>query len=318
MSKVRVGIASWFVLLACPSAPASDVVEPQPAIEEILVTGQQPGPGLWKVTRPADGADHVLWILGSYGPLPRKMSWRSAELETALAESQAVIAPVSMRASVGALGGVTLLPSLVGLRRNPDDARLQDVVPPELYARWLPLKERYIGRDEDVEKWRPIFAAQELWEQALRKSGLEPFGVVADHGEQGYRQPQPSQVAGHVAGHTPGSAHDAGRVRGGVPRVALQPRLDGDAVEVSRPAAIEVEVADPAVALNAREIVEPASDGAGIGAEEGLPDRVSGGGRFGDQGGTCERDGDAEGKDDRPAVGHGAPHNSGIGRPPAS
>jgi hypothetical protein len=150
----------------------------QPPIVEVLVTGQQPGPGLWKVTRPADGTDHVLWILGSYGPLPKQLSWRSAELEAALAESQAVIAPVSMRASVGPLGGVTLLPSLVGLRRNPDDARLEDVVPAELYARWLPLKERYIGKDGDVDKWRPIFAAQQLYEKALRKSGLESSGVV--------------------------------------------------------------------------------------------------------------------------------------------
>jgi hypothetical protein len=172
------GTATGLALLACAAALATGAEEPPPPIEEVLVTGQQPGPGLWKVTRPAGGTDHVLWILGSYGPLPKKMSWRSAELEAALAESQAVIAPVSMRASVGALGGVTLLPSLVGLRRNPDDARLEDVVPPDFYARWLPLKERYIGRDGDVDKWRPIFAAQELWEQALRKSGLEPFGVV--------------------------------------------------------------------------------------------------------------------------------------------
>lgn len=178
MGKVGAVIATGVVLFISISALAAGEAEPQPAIEEVLVTGQQPGPGLWKVSRPADGTDHVLWILGSYGPLPKKMSWRSTELEAALAESQAVIAPVSMRASVGALGGVTLLPSLVGVRRNPDGARLEDVVPPELYARWLPLKERYIGRDGDVEKWRPIFAAQELYEQALRKSGLEPYGVV--------------------------------------------------------------------------------------------------------------------------------------------
>jgi uncharacterized protein YbaP (TraB family) len=178
VGKVGARIATGLVLLACIGTRAADVLEPQPEIEEVLVTGQQPGPGLWKVTRPADGTEHVLWILGSYGPLPKRMSWRSTELEAALAGSQAVIAPVSMRASVGALGGVTLLPSLIGVRRNPDGARLEDVVPPELYARWLPLKERYIGRDDDVEKWRPIFAAQELYEQALRKSGLEPSGVV--------------------------------------------------------------------------------------------------------------------------------------------
>jgi uncharacterized protein YbaP (TraB family) len=178
VKRVWAAMTSALALLACAAAGATDATVAEPPIEEVLVTGQQPGPGLWKVSRPSDGTDHVLWILGSYGPLPKKLSWRSAELEAALAESQAVIAPVAMRASVGPLAGVTLLPSLVGLRRNPDDARLEDVVPAELYARWLPLKQRYIGKNGDVEKWRPIFAAQELYEQALRKSGLDSSGVV--------------------------------------------------------------------------------------------------------------------------------------------
>jgi hypothetical protein len=160
-----------------PGGTAPAPIESAP-IEEVLVTGQQPGPGLWKVTRPSAGDDHVLWILGTYGPLPRKMRWRSTELEAVLAESQELIGPVAMRAKVGPLGGVTLLPSLIGVRRNPNDQRLQEVVPAELYARWLPLKQRYIGRDNDVEKWRPIFAAWELYEKALRSSGFESYGVI--------------------------------------------------------------------------------------------------------------------------------------------
>ena len=160
-----------------PGSAAAAPIESAP-IEEVLVTGQQPGPGLWKVTRPSAGNDHVLWILGTYGPLPRKMQWRSTELEAVLAESQELIGPVAMRAKVGPLGGVTLLPSLIGVRRNPDDQRLQEVVPVELYARWVPLKQRYIGRDDDVEEWRPIFAAWELYEKALRSSGFEPYGVI--------------------------------------------------------------------------------------------------------------------------------------------
>ena len=147
-------------------------------LEEVLVTGQQPGPGLWKVTRPAAGNDHVLWILGSYGPLPKKMQWRSTELEVVLRESQEVIGPPAMKAEVGALGGVTLIPSLLGLRKNPDGKKLQDVVPPDLYARWLPLKERYVGKDDDINGWRPIFAAAVLYEVALRKKGFETTGVI--------------------------------------------------------------------------------------------------------------------------------------------
>ena len=172
-------IASTSAVFAAdvPGGAAPALIEATP-VEEVLVTGQQPGPGLWRVTRPSAGNDHVLWILGTYGPLPKKLRWRSTELEAVLAESEELIGPVAMRAAVGPLGGVTLLPSLIGLRKNPNDQRLQDVVPADLYARWVPLKQRYIGRDNDVEEWRPIFAAQELYEEAIRSVGFESFGVI--------------------------------------------------------------------------------------------------------------------------------------------
>ena len=181
MKVVRTATAAVLLVATLAAAglaetPAADVA-PQ-LIEEVLVTGQQPGPGLWKVTNPAEDSGHVLWILGTHGPLPKKMHWRSTELEATLAESQELIGPVAMRAEVGPLGGFTLLPSLIGLRKNPNDQRLQDVVPAELYARWVPLKQRYIGRDDDVEEWRPIFAAQELYEEAIRSAGFESFGVI--------------------------------------------------------------------------------------------------------------------------------------------
>jgi hypothetical protein len=157
---------------AAPEAGAPETT----AIEEVLVTGQQPGPGLWKVTDEASG--HVLWILGNHSPLPKKMTWRSRELEAVLASSQQLLAPVSVDASVGPLGGITLLPSLVGVRRNPGDQRLQDVVPPDLYARWQPLKARYLGHDDSAEQWRPLFAAQELYLAVLKQSNLVPYDGV--------------------------------------------------------------------------------------------------------------------------------------------
>jgi len=157
---------------ATPETPPPDAA----TLEEVLVTGQQPGPGLWKVTDEASG--HVLWILGNHSPLPKKMTWRSHELEAVLASSQQLLAPVSVDASVGPLGGITLLPSLVGVRHNPDDKRLQDVVPPDLYARWLPLKARYLGNDDSAEQWRPLFAAQELYLAALKQNNLVPYDGV--------------------------------------------------------------------------------------------------------------------------------------------
>lgn len=143
-------------------------------LDEILVTGEQPGPGLWRVSK----GEHSLWILGSYGPLPKRMSWRSSEVEGVIAQSQEFITGTSVNADIGFFKGLTLLPSIVGIRNNPDGAKLKEVVPAELYARWQVLKEKYIGRDNDAEKWRPIFAAQELYSKALEKAGLVQGGIV--------------------------------------------------------------------------------------------------------------------------------------------
>jgi len=175
------GSLALLTLLCLPpvvraQAPAGSATDAP--IEEVLVTGQQPGPGLWKVTRPGDPNGHVLWILGNYSPLPKKLSWRSTELESVLAQSQAVLAPVSVSASAGPLGGITLLPTLIGVRDNPGGQKLQDVVPPDLYARWLPLKARYLGKDQGVESWRPIFAAQELYRAALKQKSLVPYDGI--------------------------------------------------------------------------------------------------------------------------------------------
>ena len=38
--------------------------------EEVLVTGERPGPGLWKISKD----NHVLWILGTHAPLAKAMS----------------------------------------------------------------------------------------------------------------------------------------------------------------------------------------------------------------------------------------------------
>lgn len=168
----------WLALVLGATLLAAALARADDALEEVMVTGQQPGPGLWQVTRPGDPHGHVLWILGNYSPLPKNMTWRSSELAAVLAASQAVLAPVSVSASAGPLGGITVLPSLMGVRKNPDHRPLQQVVPADLYARWLPLKARYLGNDDRVEAWRPIFAAQELYRVALKKHELVPYDGV--------------------------------------------------------------------------------------------------------------------------------------------
>jgi hypothetical protein len=104
--------------------------EPPPAaplevLDTALVVGEQPGPGLWKVSRD----DHVMWVLANYGPLPKGMTWRSQQIE----------------------------------------ARM-----------WLVSREKYFGRDDDIEEWRPEIALQQLRDKALGKHGLDDGPVVGE------------------------------------------------------------------------------------------------------------------------------------------
>lgn len=162
-----------------PAAPAGTLPGDEGVrdMETIVVTGVQPGPGLWKVSK----GDHVLWVLGTVTPLPKGMRWLSRDVEAVIAESQEVIDPpgVTFDSDVGMVRGMLMIPSLLKARRNPDGETLRELLPAALYARWSVLKAKYLGRDEGVEKWRPLFASQELYQAALRKSGLTPSGVVA-------------------------------------------------------------------------------------------------------------------------------------------
>lgn len=159
-----------------PDAPAVVDEAPEAVSEQILVTGQKPGPGLWKVSKD----EHVLWVFGTYAPLPKKMEWRSREVETILSQSQEYIDPPSANLDVSYWKLVTLIPQVFGLKKNPDGAQLRDLVPADVYARWLVLKEKYIGKDEGIEKERPIFAAEELFSKALKQAGLTNDGEVGD------------------------------------------------------------------------------------------------------------------------------------------
>jgi hypothetical protein len=156
-----------------PAAEAG--VEPIIDAAPVVVTGMQPGPGMWKVSR----GDHVMWVLGTQSPLPKDIEWISRDVDAVLAEAQEVISPPHFiaGADIGFFGKLALLPSFIGMRRNPQGT-LQEVLPADIYARWQDLKRKYIGRDRGIEKWRPIFAAMELYGEAVEDSGLAFDDVV--------------------------------------------------------------------------------------------------------------------------------------------
>jgi hypothetical protein len=127
------------------------------------------------------------------------MHWQSKDIEQTIASSQAVLDPprVKMDADVGFFGKLALLPALVGVRDNPDHKTLSDVLPPDLYARWTELKTKYFGagRARNLETWRPIFAAIELWNQAIRKAGLTRSDIAGDVVRNAAKQAKVEPVA---------------------------------------------------------------------------------------------------------------------------
>ena len=148
--------------------------------DEVLIIGEQPGPSLWKVYKD----DHVLWILGTFGPLPKKLQWRSQQAEDAIIHSQEVFFLPQAIPEVSFFKQITIFPSLIGLKKSPDGVSLQEKIPADVYARWLVLKEKYIGKDKGIEKYRPIFASQELLGQAQKKSGFENDDMVLERVEE--------------------------------------------------------------------------------------------------------------------------------------
>ena len=170
-------------------AAGSRAQAPEPApdgapIEEIVVTGEYPGPGLWKVTKDGEPAGHTLWIIGDPPPLPKRLAWKSTAVEAVVLRSQEILRDtgVTMKPDekIGFFSGLTLIPSALKARKNPDAAKLSEMVPPDVYARWLVQKKRFLGYDGSVENWRPLFAADKLRKAALSDLGLRDSGMVWD------------------------------------------------------------------------------------------------------------------------------------------
>ena len=159
-------------LPAPPAAVELPVPAPPPpaaanTLDEVLVTGERPGPGLWRISNGA----HELWILATLEPLPKGMIWRSAAVDARIAAAQSVLAPPRVTTDIGFLRGLTLVPALLRARRSPDGETLEQAVPHDLYIRWLALRVKYLGSGGD-EKMRPLVAALDLYMHALERAGL--------------------------------------------------------------------------------------------------------------------------------------------------
>lgn len=187
LAELNVGRRFLSACALCVTMSAAAAQSDQAPVDEsavttlpttVVVSGEQPGPGLWRVSK--DG--HQMWVLGTLIPLPKRMEWNSSEVEQRIGESSAFLHQPRLSFSVkgGMFRALFLLPSIMKTRNNPDKQKLEDVLPPELYQRWLALKAQYIGRSRSVEKRRPLVAAQSLLEKAIKKNDMTLDNFVAE------------------------------------------------------------------------------------------------------------------------------------------
>jgi uncharacterized protein YbaP (TraB family) len=144
-------------------------------LDEIAIIGERPGPRLWRVSK----GDHVLWLLGTLNHLPKRMTWRSREVESALAESQQLLTSgPSVSAGVGPIAMIRLYVQWRRTQKNPDRLRLNVWLPAPLYARFEALKARFDAGDDGIEELRPSFAALRLYEHAVDAAGMTAHDEV--------------------------------------------------------------------------------------------------------------------------------------------
>ena len=171
---MKVISALAFSLLAANAWAQEDAQAPEG--EKVVITGQRPGPGLWKVSK----GEHVMYVFADYSPLPVKMDWRSHEVEAILSRSQEYLPKPVFGLGLSFWGKVKALPLAFGFQDNPDGAKLIDVLPAETYDRWLVLKAKYIGKTDAIERQRPLFVAEKLYRSGLEMNGLTTRTTVTE------------------------------------------------------------------------------------------------------------------------------------------
>jgi uncharacterized protein YbaP (TraB family) len=168
-TRLAAGIAMLGLLMSLPLI-AQQASAPIEELETILVTGEHPGPGLWRISK----GDHVMWVLGTYAPLPEDMTWRSQDVEARIAESKEVILPATVEVDdgIGFFRMVTLIPAMLKSVRLPEKKTLRDVLPAATWRKWQFLRNKYLGGESYADRMRPAMAASMLRDGAYKKDRL--------------------------------------------------------------------------------------------------------------------------------------------------
>jgi uncharacterized protein YbaP (TraB family) len=153
--------AGCFTSHACRAEQA-----PPQAIDELVVTSERAGPGMWHVHR---GAANV-WILGSIAPLPRDITWRSKQVENVLESTSQVLVQKPLEISIPRILWMLIADRPLLMVRG--GKRLKDVLPPDLQARFAAQRGKVTDDAAKWERYRPIIAAAFLQQAAFHQVNL--------------------------------------------------------------------------------------------------------------------------------------------------
>ena len=154
-------VTTGLLSIACRADPPSPQV-----LDEMVVTSERTGPGLWHVHR---GSAQV-WILGSMSPLPRGITWRSKQVEQILDSTNQVL--VQKPFEIGIARILWLLITERSLLMVGGGRRLKDVLPADLHARFAVQRAKFTNEPNKWERFRPLIAAAFLQQDAFHSVGL--------------------------------------------------------------------------------------------------------------------------------------------------
>ena len=135
-------------------------------MDELVVTGERTGPGMWRVHR---GAAQV-WILGSMSPLPKGITWRATQVDKVLGGTSQVLVQKPFEIGIARILWLLITERSVLMVRG--GKRLKDVLPAELHARFAAQRAKYTQDPEKWERFRPLIAAAFLQQAAFHQVGL--------------------------------------------------------------------------------------------------------------------------------------------------
>jgi len=155
-----------FIAASAAARLAGAADQPPPALDEIVVTAERAGPGMWHVHRDAA----TVWILGSISPLPRDITWRSRQVESVLESTSQVLVQKPIEISIPRILWMLIADRKVLMVGG--GKRLKDVLPPDLHARFAAQRSKVTDDKDKWERYRPIIAAAFLQQAAFHQVNL--------------------------------------------------------------------------------------------------------------------------------------------------